>query len=153
MNSWTTLTLGLFGIALEQGAKSFLAARIAHHRIARGLGRSIEVVPERIHSRRIREVGQLNLAAHLRRRLARLRVADRAVGGDRHRLRFGGYGDLRFDLVPVGGHQGSVAVQLELARARVCQITRWQFHLKETAALNREIQRIIGLLRAARSKR
>ena len=75
----------------------------------------IQVAAEAVQARRVREIGELDLAGLLRRGLVRLRVADGAVLRDGDRLRVGGNRDLRLERVAVAGHHVAVAIEMERA--------------------------------------
>src|SRR5262245_38559975 len=102
----------LFGVALQQRAQAFLAARIADRRVSRSGGWGEKIAPDTVQAGRVYETGELDLSAVLRRCLAGQGIAYGAVGRDREILGSGWNRDLRFERLAVESHHVSFPVEM-----------------------------------------
>src|SRR5439155_19589441 len=117
----------------------------ADHRLSRSVRRKIEVAADARQARWIREIGELDLAGDLGVVLSGLKKADRPIGGDGDRLSVRRNCDLRLEGIPIRRHHISVAVEVERARPGVGGLASGPPYLKEPAALNHKVERIVGL--------
>src|SRR4029077_12966950 len=111
---------------------------------ARHSGLPKQVSPDTIQAGGIGEVSELNLAGHLGRALARLRITNSAIGGDRDILLRGGNGDLRLNEIAARRYNAAGGVQLEASVPRIGERSGWQLNLEETFALNDKVERVVG---------
>ena len=136
-------------IPLLQRSQALGPAGIAQHRVA-GAERGLQQV--RAHALQAAGVGkrgQLNLPQLRWILLSRKGRIHHSVLGNGDRGGIGRNRDGRNQRVAVGGHNRSLVVQVKLPGAGVGDGAVRPLYLKESRALNRHIQRVVGLVQLA----
>ena len=121
-------------------------------RIARGGGVDIEVIPQRVQTGGVDEVGQLDLTDLRRLLLPGLQHRDGTVGADGDRHRIFGNDDFRREFVAVGVDDGTGLIELEGTVTGVGFGAVGHQNLEKTVARNRQIEVVARLFEVTLGK-